>query len=205
MQECGELGRVSRGEGAMRLVSSGLAALLVVLVLASCGLVSPEPSDTLYVKTYEKADDRMEQIAAAVSDGDAAALRAMFSTRALDQAVEIDGALDQLLSSFPNGGLTWELWESPRAERQYKDGKLTEVLLALYRVSADGRDYALFLAEFTVNEVINPDNVGLYALGVVPWTDQPSYGCAEPFYSLACAIHADESDAEGYPGVYVPE
>lgn len=198
----------------MRGLLSGLVALVTAVLLSSCALVpfgtpdTPATSaspDTLYVDSFERADDRMEQIVAAVNEHDAAALKAMFSTRALERATDIDARLDDLLSLFPNGGLTRKPFYDTGAERQYKNGELTEVLLARYKVTADGIDYSLFLADFTVNEVIDPDNVGLYALGVTPWIDDSFRSCSDPFHAWACSIHADESDENGYPGVYVPQ
>ncbi len=199
----------------MKRVLSGVVAFICAVVLSSCALVpfgtphAPETPDTLYVNTDHKADDRMQQIVDAVNDHDAAALKAMFSPRALEQATDIDEGLDYLLSLFPDGGLTSNGRGGPNAERQYKNGMLTEVLLVEYIVTADGHDYSLFFADFTVNEVIDPSNVGLYALGVTPlpedyksWIREGT--STEPFFSWAESIHADESDENGYPGVYVP-
>ena len=197
---------------------SGVVALVIAVLLSSCALVpfgtseaseTPEPPDTLYVYSESKMKDRMQQIVEAVNDHDAAALKAMFSTRALEQATDIDEGLDYLLSLFPDGGLTSNWWVGPAAERQYKDGKLTELLLVEYNVSAGGQEYSLFFADFTVNEIIDPNNVGLYALGVTPWPEDHHSWIVEapstdPFFIWVESIHADESDENGYPGVYVP-
>ena len=203
----------------MRTFLSGLVALVTAALLSSCALLPFGPPDardtpdtgTLYVDSEQKAEDRMQDIADAVKHHDAAALKAMFSPRALEEAADLDDGLDYFLSLFPNG-LQWKSWNGTAAERQYKDGKLTEVLLEEFKVSADGHEYGLFIAEFTVNEVIDPDNVGLYALGATPWPDDhdswlrdETSGAAKPFYAWARSIHADESDEVGYPGVYVPE
>jgi Domain of unknown function (DUF5104) len=205
----------------MNRLPSGLVVFFSVVLLSSCALVpfgppdapaTPDTSatpDTLYVDPGQKMVDRMEQIVEAVNDHDAAALKAMFSTRALEQATDIDEGLDYLLSLFPDGGLTSNWWVGPAAERQYKNGQLTEVLLVEYNVSAGGQDYSLFFADFTVNEIIDPNNVGLYALGVTPWPEDHHSWIVEapstdPFFIWAESIHADESDENGYPGVFVP-
>jgi hypothetical protein len=194
----------------MKRVLFGALALLCAVALASCGLVPAESPDTLYVDTEDKAKARMQQIADAVKHHDATALKAMYSPRALEEATDIDEGLDYFLSLFPNG-FQWQSWNGTAAERQYKDGKLTEVLLEEFKVSADGHEYGFFIADFTVNEVIDPENVGLYALGVTPWPENHDSwirsdlsGPTKPFYLWARAIHADEGDASGYPGVYVP-
>jgi hypothetical protein len=200
----------------------GLVTLSIAVLLSSCALVpfgaadspassaSSESATTLYVDPVQKVRDRIKQIVEAVNHHDAAALKAMFSTRALDEAADIDARLGYLLSLFPDGGLTSNWGVGPAAERQYKDGMVTEVLLVEYNVSAGGRDYSLFFADFTANELIDPDNVGLYALGVTPWPDDHHSWIVEapsvdPFFIWAESIHADESDKNGYPGVYVPE
>lgn len=196
----------------MRAVRSGALALLVVVLLASCSLIPSARSEApapLYVDSSQKARDRMEQIVEAVNDHDATALKAMFSSRALEQASDLDAGVDYLLSLFPDGGLTPNWFNGPAAERQYKDGQLTEVLLVEYNVSAGGHDYSLFFADFTVNQVIDPENVGLYALGVAPWADDHHSWIVEapsdePFFAWMESIHADARDENGYPGVYVP-
>ena len=208
----------------MRRIRSGAVALATAVLLSSCALLpfgspdapeipeTPVPSETpdsLYVDPEQKMRDRMDQIVAAVNDHDAAALKAMFSPRALEQATDIDDGLDYLLSLFPDGGLTANWWVGPAAERQYKNGKLTEVMLVECNVSAGGHDYSLFFADFTVNEILDPDNVGLYALGATPWAkDHHSWvveaPSTEPFFIWVESIHADESDENGYPGVFVP-
>jgi hypothetical protein len=201
------------------MLKSGLVALVTAVLLSSCALLpfgtpdDPEASesrDSLYVDPEPKMEDRMEQIVAAVNNHDAAALKAMFSPRALDRATDIDEGLEYLLAIFPDGGLTPDWWVGPAAERLYKDGKLTELLLVEYKVSAGGQDYSLFFADFTVNEIIDPNNVGLYALGVTPWPEDHHSWIVEapstdPFFIWAESIHADERNEKGYPGVYVPE
>jgi hypothetical protein len=127
------------------MLKSGLVALVTAVLLSSCALLpfgtpdDPEASesrDSLYVDPEPKMEDRMEQIVAAVNNHDAAALKAMFSPRALDRATDIDEGLEYLLAIFPDGGLTPDWWVGPAAERLYKDGKLTELLLVEYKVSA---------------------------------------------------------------------
>jgi hypothetical protein len=147
----------------------------------------------------------MEQIADAVNSQDVSALKALFSTRALERATDLDQGLDYFLSFFPNGGLTWERSEIG-AEGDYDShGKKTELMEAHYTVSVDGNDYYLVFKDFTVNETIDPENVGLYALGVAPWSESPQTGPAQPLYAWAGSITLEGDGENGYPGVYVPE
>jgi hypothetical protein len=194
-------GEFSQEEGtnSVRKAISVLVAFVCAVVLASCGLhglpfLPDGPSDS------QRMDTQMAKIAAAVNSHDAAALKAMFSPRALEKATDLDARLANLLSIFPNGGLTWTE-DASASEGSQAYG--TELMKAYYKVSADGVDYSLFFADFTVNE-IDPDNVGIYALGVAAWADDRRSGPSEPFFSWAASMTIDESDEEGYPGVYIP-
>lgn len=188
---------------------AGAVVIVCMSLLSACSLVPSDSADYLYDYPEPAMHERMQQIVDAVNDHDAAALTAMFSPRALEQATDIDEGVDYLLSLFPDGGLTSNWWVGPAAERQYENGKLTELLLVEYNVSAGGHDYSLFFADFTANELIDPDNVGLYALGAEPWPEDHHSWIVEspsvdPFFAWIESIHADESDENGYPGVYVP-
>lgn len=86
--------------------------------------------------------------------------------------------------------------------------KKTELLEAFYTVSAGGSKYVLFFAYFPVNDVINPLNVGIYAMGVTPLTDDdPQFGPQALFSAWAGSMSFDEQDERfqmSYPGVYFP-
>jgi hypothetical protein len=144
----------------------------------------------------------MKKIAAALNSHDAAALKALFSKRALEKATDLDARLENLLSTFPNGGVTWKR-DGVDSEGSGDNGKRTQMLSAFYKLSADGKDYSLFFADFTVNEISDPDNVGIYGLGIAPWTDNLDLGPTDTFLYWTSKIKYDESDPEGYPGVYV--
>jgi hypothetical protein len=146
----------------------------------------------------------MEQIAEAVEAQDADALRALFSTRALEQATDIDAGLDYFLSFFPNGGLTWDI-DHVNSSVATEPGKITKMLSAYFKVTADGKDFWLIFKDFTVNELIDPDNVGLYGLGVVAWSDDMESRPVVGLYSWAGSIHKDGVGQYGYPGIYVPD
>jgi hypothetical protein len=187
----------------MRRLLLAVVAFVCAVVLSSCSLLSGG-SLVILANDRELANARMEQIADALNDQDAAALKAMFSPYALEQAVDIDERLDYLLSFFPNGGVTWE-YDVVGGDSTRSDGKWTELLPAYYTVSADGNEYTFFFADFTVNDVVNPDNVGIYAMGVTPWTDEHDIGPAQLFFAWAGSMSADERFEKAYPGVYFPE
>jgi hypothetical protein len=178
-----------------------LLAIVSTVVLSSCALL---PVGVPIIGDYhEQAHARMEQIAEAANNGDAAALKALFSSRALEQAADIDEGLEYLMSFFPEGGVTWER-DAIGTVGENNGGHKTQMLGANYKVSVDGEEYWLYFADFTVNEV-DPENVGLYALGVTPWTEDIHSGAAEPFSAWVSGIGYRGATGKGYPGVYVPE
>jgi len=186
----------------MRKLLSGVVALFIVVLLASCALLPFGQSFGFNDDNHEQADAQMEKIADAVNSHDAAALKAMFSPRALEKATDLDEGLDYLLSYFPNGGLAWER-DTVNSEGRNSHGVETELLKAFYTVSADGNDYRFFFADFTVNDFVDPDNVGIYGIGVTPQTETRHSGTSESFFWWTGSIRYDESDNDGYPGVYV--
>jgi hypothetical protein len=184
--------------GSTRKALAVVVGALCVAMLSSCSLTLFSGDDN------RQADARMKQIADAVNDGDAAALTALFSRPALKEADNFDEGLDYFFSFFPDGGLTWER-DVVGAESTTGYGEKTEVLRAFYDISVGGQEYSLFFADFTQNDIVDPDNLGIFALGVTPQTDDIHSGDAEPFYIWANSFHLRETDRTGYPGIYVPD
>jgi hypothetical protein len=175
----------------------------IASVLSACALLPVGPGVYLDGDNAQ-ADAQMETIAAAVKDLDPAALKALFTKRALDEAVDLDAGLDYFLSFFPDGEFTWKRDAIGSEAETDGFGATTEMLRANYRLTIDGEDYRLFFADFTVNDLVDPDNVGIYAMGLTPWTGDNVTGGSKAFSEWAGAIHYDGTHAKGYPGVYVP-
>ena len=186
----------------MRMLRFAVMALVTVVVLSSCALPF---GGIIHDNDNQQGDARMEQIADAVNSQDAAALKALFSARAVEQATDLEQRLDDFLSFFPNGGLTWEQNRVGSEVKIDASGNKTELLDARYTVSADGIDYWLVFKDFTVNDAIDPANAGLYAVGITPWTEDVHSGPTKLFFAWAGSIGIDGDGENGYPGVYVPE
>jgi hypothetical protein len=176
---------------------------IIACVLSACSLLPVGPGVYLDGDNAQ-ADAQMEKIAAAVKDQDPAALKALFTKRALDEAVDIDAGLEYFLSFFPDGEFTWKRDAIGSEGETDGSGATTEMLRANYRLTVDGEDYRLFFADFTVNDLLDPDNVGIYAMGLTPWTGDNETGGSKAFSEWAGAIQYDVTYAKGYPGVYVP-
>ena len=187
----------------MKRLLSALVVLTCGLLLSSCALLQQFVPSGIFDSDGQTADARMEQIADALNSHDDAALKDMFSPFALERATGFDDGLEYLLSFFPNGGVTWER-DTVNSDGHNQYGKRSTLLLAYYKVTADGEDYWLFFADFIVNEVENPANVGIYGLGVTPWTEDGRSGAAGAFNTWSGSIHLTSDGEYGYPGIYVP-
>lgn len=134
---------------------------------------------------------------------DSAGLKAMFTehTRA-NYSTEIDKGLEYLLSLFPNGDIV--LRDDPGGTAVYEridGGKTTVLMPSFYRVSSGGVDYRLFFADFTEN-TIDPDNVGIYALGAVPVATTPLYAPEAYLYQWSNKFFIGTSAP---PGIFIPQ
>lgn len=186
----------------MRKILAAAAAIACAALLASCSLVSGV-TGTLVDSDFQKADAQMQRIGDAINSHDAAALKTLFSPRALEQASDIDRGLDYFLSFFPNGGVTWQR-DAIGSEADLDNGQASELLHANYDVFADGKEYFVSFADFTVNDAVDPQNAGIYGLGVTPYATDLQSGPAKPFFQWANNIHIDNNGEYGYAGVYVP-
>jgi hypothetical protein len=191
---------VSGGGEAVKRFASVVVALVGVALLASCGF---NPLSWLPRDHSQLSANRMAEIVEAVNSQDAAVLRNMFTEYALaEYSDEIDDGLAYLLSLFPDGDLVWEDPEyRPSYAQSYDERKVTVMVGGLYDVSSGGKDYWLYFSYFTVNDQ-DPQNVGIYGIGVAPRTETKSSGPEEVFFSWAGSVSGlHENDA---PGVYIP-
>jgi hypothetical protein len=168
-----------------------LVALVTLAILSSC-IFNP-------FSNVPAERDRIVQIADAITDQDADALKELFSPRALEQATDIDAQLEYLLSLFPPGSEISHDLTSLEAPMSIEDGRTTEMVTAVYKVTAGGQDLWLFFADYTVNDP-EPDKVGLYALGVAPRTELQESEAELAMYEWNGQFALDA----GTPGVYVP-
>lgn len=179
-----------------------LAIVAVSFALPSCALLPAAP-DIVFDDDDRQADARMEQIVGAINDRDAGAIKAMFSSRAQADATNLDDGVEYFLSFFASDDVSWER-ETVSGDLSSKPGGKSELLRAFYKVTVQGEQYRLYFADFTVNDLIDPENVGLYALGITPWTEGPKTGEAKAFQFWALGFQLEGPGSDSYPGVYQP-
>jgi hypothetical protein len=154
---------------AMRGIFSAMLAIAGLVVLNACTSAVPGGP----VNPREQSRDRMLEIIDALNGRDAESLTEMFTDYARAEfSEEIDEGVEYIFSVLPDGTLEPETPNGlPPGESLYgEDGEIASLAWSIYRVSAAGDDYWLMFGEFTVN-TLDPENVGIYALGVVPRTE----------------------------------
>jgi hypothetical protein len=150
----------------------------------------------IYIPDYDNVDLSELVIEEIIDDDlniqDPVGLRERFTDYAQAQFPDsLDGEIDALFDLLPDGGLTWKPLTQQPAVRVLIDGdKETILLLPVYGVTADGNDYWLFFAYYTVN-TIDPDNLGLYGIGVAPRTATGDSPAEQALFDLADSFEID--------------
>lgn len=180
--------------------------LLCVGLLSSCSLL-PSHGGGFRDSSEQQAAAEMKLIADAASNHDAAALKKLFSPLAQQKAKDLDSELKYFLSAYPSGRLTWQTQGNGLEGSNELVRRATEVF-GNYEASVGGKKFDLYFAYIPVND-FHADNIGLYALGVVPSTDSgyTATGDKKPFdlWASQFGIDDDTNIARGDPGVYVPQ
>jgi hypothetical protein len=115
---------------------------------------------------------------------------------------QLGDEVDELFALFPDGDIVWEpLTEDPDVRVAADGDNETILLLPIYRVSSGGKDYWLFFADFTVN-TIDPDNLGLYAIGVAARTETGDSPQEEALFAWADTF---DVDATTPPGILISQ
>ena len=188
----------------MRRVVGAAAALLCVGLLSSCSLLPKLPPMGGDPSPQHESNVELQHIADAVKDHDASALEKLFSPAARKKATDLDAGVKYFLSFFPSGKMKTLELQGDASTGDYNKG--AEAIYPQYIVSADGKKYDLFFAFFSVN-AYDPDNVGIWALGITPHTADrfTASGASKPFYAWSGAFDDGSYTDPGTPGVYVPQ
>lgn len=185
----------------------GVVAIACVVSLSSCALLPPSAAVGLGVaNSNQQVDAEMQHIEDAVKGHDAAALKKLFSKTARAKASDLDGGIEHFLSFFRSGFKNLGEPDGGPGEFDADDfGKRTVELLGDYEVRMKGKLYDLYFADFTVNQIEDPNNVGLYALGVAPYN---AHGFTHPTaaskaFNAWTSQFSTKSGKLGPPSVYV--
>jgi hypothetical protein len=188
-----------------RRIAGFLVALLCVGLLSSCSLIEGA-TGTLLDDSGLQLSAEIHQIAGAVKNHDSTALKGLFSPLARKKAHDLNGGIKYFFSFFPSSQMTYKLLAESSAEDD-EHGQKTVGLSAAYKVTADGKEYELNFLYYPVNQVLGPNNVGIYGLGITPYIADPIHatGPAKAFLEWSGSLGYKHGKAVGVPGVYMPK
>ena len=137
--------------------------LLVVLICLSL-LCSCTGGYAVRIDEGKMADDRIEQIVAALKENNIESLKSLFSAKAISEAENFENDFDRLFQFFQGTIETWER-DSLAADRSIDYGKQSLMIRYGILISTDIEDYSLFIIDYNI-DTINPDNEGIYMLEI---------------------------------------
>ena len=180
-----------------------LALLLAgMLLLSSCSLLDMQQTNTdgdemntassitATADSLEKRSDAMfETILSAIENGDSDTIKALFSEDALEEANDIDAAIEYLFNLFDGEIVSWER-DRQNSGESYREGRFSQLIRTWYTVHTETDRYLFLLLDYGEN-TINPNLEGLYTLHGI----DAEY--AETQWGNWVELRA--------PGVYMPE
>jgi hypothetical protein len=149
-----------------------------------------------YIPDYEYADLSDLMVKDLIDDDlntqDHSGLRDKFTEHAQVQFPDaLVDEVDALFALFPEGGIVWEpLQEQPEARVTVDGDEETILLLPIYRITAGGEEYWFFFADYTVN-TIDPQNLGIYGIGVAPHTATGDSPAEQALFEWADSFQID--------------
>lgn len=144
-----------------------------------------------------KANERLEQVIEAVKNKDKVAIKSLFSKKALSEANDFDGSVDDLFEFIQGEVDTWKKSSGPTVFESNNQGSKKKKVDSYYYVNTDKQKYYFLLEDYPV-DTNNPDNVGLYLLLVVKAENR------EKVYDHSQKILFDGDKELLRAGIYIP-
>jgi len=111
----------------------------------------------------EIADERMKKIITALENEDSKALKAMFSKKAKDEAVDLDKGIEDIINLYQGGMVSFKGTIS--SEENFNEGDKKTTIDAAYTIETDINVYAVYFKE--ISNTANPDEDGLYRIQIL--------------------------------------
>ena len=158
----------------MRKLMIGVILVILALVLAGCSLLGSRVAMLNRSSEPAMADARTEQIIAALQNEDAAALKALFSEKALAEAEDFDEDVERLFEFIEKEIETGERYGyASSATTNY--GEKSLMLRFPIRINSENDGYGFFVIDYCT-DTIDPENEGLYMLEVFQLEERTTIG-----------------------------
>ena len=153
----------------MRKIKIVLTILAIAALLSAC---NSGDDAVLFDDGSLNADNRLEEILAAIDENDSDELGNMFSKTTLSQVDNFQEQAEELFHLFEGTVKSWER-TGFTSSSSIEDGKKTTQSIAWYDVATDKMEYIFFTIECT-KDTKQSDNIGLNTLSVVRKADEES-------------------------------
>lgn len=142
--------------------------IATVILLSSCSFGDFNMRKDMFSMNDNKvANESFEKIIVAIQNQDSAALKALFSEKALSEAQNMDDTIDELFDFYQGYILSVDNNGGPYASRERKaDGNVIKEIQPTWDVETSEKKYHFAFREF-VQDTEFPDNIGIYALYIV--------------------------------------
>ena len=158
-----------------------LTGILIVSLAALCGCGSASSTTHPIINSRlkelnnhaSKESVGIQKIIDALNAKDREAVKAAFSSSALDETGDIDGGIDYLFALIPDEILDYAV-NTHGENESIKHGHRTVVANANYTISTEFGKYVFYLMEYTIDTDM-PENIGIYALRACKEEDKEQY------------------------------
>lgn len=171
--------------------------ILSMLFLSSCSLGGSRTEMLNRDSDDTKANARLEQVIESIKKKDKDAVKSLFSQKALSEADDFVGSMDDLFDFFQGKVDSWAKSSGPTVSESNDYGHITKEVSSYYYVNTDKQKYFFLLRDYPV-DTDHPDNVGLYLLLVVKAEDR------EKIYDRNQKILYDGDQKISHAGIYIP-
>lgn len=182
----------------------GFLFISSMLFLSACSLGGSRTQMLNKDNDEGKADARLEQIIKAINSRDKNFLKNMFSKQAQNEAVDLDGQMDYLLSFVQGNIESWETIVHGAAAESINSGSRIKKSSSWYYVNTDTQKYLLFFLECTV-DTNHPENVGVYMLQVIKAEDKDTQFDGGGPNTRCAGIYKPDASTNGNVKPNVPE
>ena len=144
-----------------------LIGITAVLLIMLCGCVNTvHPMLNSRLKELDRQESRenvgIQKIIDALNAKDREAVKAAFSSSALEETGDIEDGIDYLFALIPDEILDYAV-NTHGENESIKHGHRTVVANANYTISTELGKYVFYLMEYTI-DTDTPENIGIYAL-----------------------------------------
>jgi hypothetical protein len=168
-----------------------------MLFLSSCSIGGARAESLNKDSDDTKANARLEQVIKAIRNKDKDDVKSLFSKKALSEADNFDGSVNDLFDFFQGKVDSWKKSSGPTVFESNNHGNKTKEVNSYYYVNTDKQKYFFILQDYPI-DTDHPNNVGLYLLLVVKAEDR------EKIYDGDQKILYDGNKDIPRAGIYIP-